>query len=171
MKPPKRVWPSADHAIDTHSGAREFGLWAKSGVSSSTIDLRAPPLASVREEALGCYSLALEVEDLDAGGGGRAEPVAVGGEDEGVDDVASLERVEVLALVEVPEHGDAVLAAGRRQRAIGRDRDGVDVAGVAVVVGLELELRELPNLITTVSTVFRAYAVTQVARKKGQRSW
>ena len=92
------------------------------------------------------YSLALKVEDLDAGGGGCAEPVAVGGEYESVDDVAGLERVQVLALVEVPKHGDTVLAAGRRQRAVGRDRDGVDVAGVAVVVGLELELRELPNL-------------------------
>lgn len=95
-------------------------------------------------------ALALKVEDLDAGGGGRAQPVAVGGEDEGVDDVTSLEGVKVLALVEVPEHGDAVLAAGRRERAVGGDGDGVDVAGVAVVVGLELELLELPDLISYV---------------------
>ena len=92
------------------------------------------------------YVLALKVEDLDARRGGGAEPVAVGGEDEGVDDVAGLERVEVLALVEVPEHGDAVLATGGRERTIGGDGDSVDVAGVAVVVGLELELRELPDL-------------------------
>lgn len=52
----------------------------------------------------------------------------------------------MLALVQVPEHSDTVLAAGCRERTIGRDRDGVDVAGVAVVVGLELELRELPDL-------------------------
>ena len=77
---------------------------------------------------------------------GSAQPVAVRREHEGVDDVTSLERVQVLALVEVPKHGDAVLAAGRRERTIGRDRDGVDVAGVTVVVGLELELRELPDL-------------------------
>ena len=55
------------------------------------------------------YALALRVEDLDARGGRRAEPVTVGGEDEGVDDVTSLERVKVLALVQVPQHGDAIL--------------------------------------------------------------
>ena len=92
------------------------------------------------------YALGFQVEDLDAGGGGGAEPVPVRAEDEGVDDVTSLERVEVLALVKVPKHGDAVLAAGGSKRTIGGDRDGVDVAGVAVVVGLQLELRKLPDL-------------------------
>ena len=48
---------------------------------------------------------------LDALGGGGAEPVAVGGEDEGVDDVISWESVEALALVQVPKHGDSILAA------------------------------------------------------------
>ena len=114
-------------------------------MSSSTIDLCA--LISIHTPGNRVwYSLALEVEDLDASGSGRAEPVAVRGEDEGVNNVAGLERVQVLALVEVPEHSDAVLATGRRQRAVGRDRDGVDVASVAVVVGLELELGEFPDL-------------------------
>merc|ERR1712078_269826 len=57
--------------------------------------------------------LGLEVPDLDRERRGRAEPVAVRREDERVDDVARVERVEALALVEVPEHGRAVLAAGR----------------------------------------------------------
>ena len=92
------------------------------------------------------YSLALKIEDFDAGGCCCAKPVAVGGEDEGVDDVTSLEGVEVLALVEVPKHGDAVLSAGGSERTVGRDGNSVVVTGVAVVVGLELELRELPNL-------------------------
>ena len=52
----------------------------------------------------------------------------------------------MLALVQVPEHSDTVLAAGCRERTIGRDRDGVDVAGVTVVVSLELELGEFPDL-------------------------
>ena len=40
MKPPKRVWPSADQAMDTHSGSRELTPTStKSGLSSSTIDL------------------------------------------------------------------------------------------------------------------------------------
>ena len=52
----------------------------------------------------------------------------------------------MLALVQVPEHGDTVLATGGSEGAIGRHRDGVDVASVAVVVGLQLELREFPDL-------------------------
>ena len=97
------------------------------------------------------HALALKVEDLDARRGRRAEPVTVGGEDKGVDNIASLERVQVLALVEVPEHGDTVLATGGREGTVGGDRDGVDVTRVAVVVGLELELREFPDLRRRVS--------------------
>lgn len=52
----------------------------------------------------------------------------------------------MLALVEVPEHSDAVLSSRRAERSIGRDGDGGDVAGVAVVVGAELALGELPDL-------------------------
>lgn len=52
----------------------------------------------------------------------------------------------MLALIEVPKHGDAVLATGGSERTIGGDGDGVDVSGVAVVVGLQLELREFPDL-------------------------
>lgn len=91
-------------------------------------------------------ALLLEVEDDDAAGGGSAEPVAVGGEDEGVDLVAGGERVEVLGLVQVPEHGGAVLATGGAEGTVGRDGDGVDVAGVADVVGLDAARGELPNL-------------------------
>jgi len=91
-------------------------------------------------------SLGLEIEDLDGGGGSSAEPVSVGGEDEGVDDVSSLEGVEVLALVKVPKHGDTVLTTGGGEGSIGGDGEGVDVTSVAEVVGLQLALVELPNL-------------------------
>ena len=91
-------------------------------------------------------ALLLEVEDGDAAAGGGAEPVAVGREDEGVDLVTGLEGVEVLGLVEVPEHGGTVLATGSAEGSVGGDGDGVDVSGVTVVVGLELELLELPDL-------------------------
>lgn len=105
-------------------------------------------LASVGDLGLDVVDdrLGLEVEDLDARGGGSAKPVTVGREDEGVDDVSGLERVEVLAVVKVPKHGDAVLASGGGEGTVGRHGDGVDVTGVAVVVGLELALGELPNL-------------------------
>jgi len=91
-------------------------------------------------------ALLLEVEDDDARGGGSAEPVAVGGEDQGVNLVTGVQGVQVLGLVQVPEHGGSVLATGGAERAIGGDGDGVDVAGVADVVGLELAGGELPNL-------------------------
>lgn len=47
--------------------------------------------------------LGLEVEDLDAGRGGGAQPVSVRGEGEGVDGVPSFERVQVLVVVNVPK--------------------------------------------------------------------
>jgi len=91
-------------------------------------------------------ALLLEIEDDDGAGGGGAEPVAVGGEDKGVDLVVGVERVEVLGLVQVPQHGGSVLATRGAERAVGGDGDGVDVASVADVVGLELAAREFPNL-------------------------
>lgn len=63
-----------------------------------------------------------------------------------MDLVTGVEGVEVLGLVEVPEHGGTVLAAGGAEGAIGGDGDGVDVAGVTDVVGLDTAGGELPNL-------------------------
>lgn len=53
----------------------------------------------------------------------------------------------MFTLVEVPEHGDTVLSTGSGQGSIGRDGEGVDVTSVTVVVGLELALVELPDLV------------------------
>lgn len=90
--------------------------------------------------------LLLEVEDGDGGGGGSAEPVSVRREDESVDLIASLERVKVFRLVQVPQHGGTVLATGSAQRSIGRDGDGVDVASVTDVVGLDAARSQFPDL-------------------------
>ncbi|KAJ5217120.1 hypothetical protein N7468_010128 [Penicillium chermesinum] len=64
-------------------------------------------------------ALLLEVEDGDGAAGGSAQPVAVGGEDESVDLIAGVEGVEVLGLVQIPEHGGAVLATGGAEGSIG----------------------------------------------------
>jgi len=69
-----------------------------------------------------------------------------------VDLVTGVEGVEVLGLVEIPEHGGSVLATGGAERSVWGDGDGVDVAGVADVVGLETAGRELPNLDELVPT-------------------
>ena len=98
------------------------------------------------------HALALEIKDFDAAGGGSTEPVTVGREDKGIDDVTGLEGVEVLALVQIPEHGDAILSTRSGKGAIRGDGDSVDVAGVTVVVGLQLELREFPDLKINIST-------------------
>lgn len=95
--------------------------------------------------------LLLEVKNDDAGGSGSAEPVAVGGEDESVDLVVGVKGVEVLGLVKIPKHGGTILATGGAQGSIGGDGNGVDVAGVADVVGLQLAGGELPNLCENVS--------------------
>lgn len=100
------------------------------------------------------HSLALEVEDLDGGSGSSTEPVSVGGEDESVDNVSGIERVEVLALVEVPEHGNTVLTTGGSEGAVGRDGEGVKVTGVTVVSGLQLAVGELPDLARIVSSSY-----------------
>jgi hypothetical protein len=71
----------------------------------------------------------------------------------------------VLALVKVPEHGDAVLATGSSEGAIGRDGDGVDGTSVAVVVGL----LELPDL-----DAMSASSKVGIDKARGggdQRSW
>jgi len=53
----------------------------------------------------------------------------------------------VLRLVEVPEHGCAVFAAGRAEGAVRGDGDGVDVASVANMVSLDAAGCEFPDLV------------------------
>ena len=63
-----------------------------------------------------------------------------------MDFVAGGQGVEVFGFVEVPEHGGAVFAAGGAEGAVGGDGDGVDVAGVTDVVGLDAAGGEFPDL-------------------------
>lgn len=63
-----------------------------------------------------------------------------------MDLVAGAQGVKVLGLVEIPQHGGTVLAAGGAERAVGGDGDGVDVASVANVVGLNAAGGEFPDL-------------------------
>ena len=52
----------------------------------------------------------------------------------------------MLAVVEVPKHGFGVLAAGGAEGAVGGHGDGVQVATVSDVVGLELAVGQVPYL-------------------------
>ena len=90
--------------------------------------------------------LALKIPNLDAIVRGGAEPVSVGAEYEGVDDLAGVEGVQALPLVEVPEHGGPVLPPGGAERSVGGDAHGVEVPGVPDEVVTELAVREGPDL-------------------------
>lgn len=83
---------------------------------------------------------------LDASGGRGAQPVTVGREDQRVDDVSGVERVEALALLKVPQHGGSVLASRGAQRPVRRHRDRVQVPGVADEVRVQLAVRQSPHL-------------------------
>ncbi len=63
-----------------------------------------------------------------------------------MDLVAGCQGVEVLGLVEVPEHGCAVFAAGGAEGAVGGNGHGVNVASVADVVGLDAAGGKFPDL-------------------------
>jgi hypothetical protein len=113
--------------------------------------------------------LGLEIPDLDARSGGSAEPVTVRREHKGVDNVTSLERVQVLRVVKIPEHDNTVLTTGSAERTIGGDSDGVDVTSVSNVVGSELALGELPDLDNLVPTTGNNNRVGRVRREADAR--
>jgi len=112
-------------------------------------------------------ALLLEVEDDDAAGGGGAEPVSVWREDKGVDLVTGGQGVEVLGLVQVPEHGGTVLSTRCAEGTVWGDGDGVDVAGVAGVVGLNAAGSELPNLKVLSVTDHRTFHCFRSEEGKG----
>lgn len=95
-----------------------------------------------------------QVPNLDGSGGGSAEPVAVGSKDKGVDDTASLQRVQVLGIIQVPKHDSGILTGTSAQGTIGGDGNSVNVAIVTNVVdaedgGLRLHIPNLDHLVPT----------------------
>ena len=74
------------------------------------------------------------------------ENIPVRTECQGVDGVGVVQSVQMLAVIEIPEHGLGVLAARGTEGAVRRHSDGVQVAGVADVVGLQLAVGQVPHL-------------------------
>ena len=74
------------------------------------------------------------------------EKIPVRAECEGVDGVGVVQSVQMLAVIEIPEHGLGVLAARGTEGAVRGHSDGVQVTGVADVVGLQLAVGQVPNL-------------------------
>lgn len=111
--------------------------------------------------------LAVQVPDLDRGGSGRAEPVTVGAEDEGMDEIAGLEGVQVLGGLEVPEHDSGVLATRSTESTIRRDSNGVAVSSMSNVVNGELRSGsvQVPNLDELVPTSSNDHGLLWVRRE------
>ena len=72
--------------------------------------------------------------------------IPVGAEGEGIDGISMVQGVEVLAIIEIPQHGLGILAAGSAEGTIRGHGDGVQVASVTNVVGLQLAVGQVPDL-------------------------
>ena len=93
----------------------------------------------------------------------------VGAKGEGVDSISMVQGVEVLAIIEVPQHGLGVLAAAGAEGAVRGEGDGVDVAGVTDVVGLQLAVGQVPHLDVLVPPGRHDDGVAVVGRKPEQQ--
>jgi len=92
------------------------------------------------------HVLAFKVPDLDGGAGGSAQPVSVGREAQAVDGIGVLKGVKMLSVIQIPKHSLGVLSTGGAEGAVGGHGDGVKVASVADVVGLQLAVGKVPHL-------------------------
>lgn len=90
--------------------------------------------------------LAFQIENLDATCSSSTQPITGGAENQSIDNISSLKRVQVFAISQFPQHGDTILTTRGAQRSIGRYSDCVDVSGVTVVVCLELAFGQFPDL-------------------------
>jgi hypothetical protein len=97
-------------------------------------------------------NLGFQIPNLDTVVSGSTEPVTVGRKDEAIDNLTGIERVETLALVQVPKHGSVVLTTRSGQGAIGRDTDSVEVSSVSDKVVAELAVGKVPDLHKTIPT-------------------
>ncbi len=114
-----------------------------------THTLRLPALlahSSVLGLQLIDLALLLEIKDDDARRSCGAQPVTVWREHEGVDLVAGGQRIQVFGFVKIPKHGCAVFAARGAEGAVGGDGNGINIAGVPNVVGLDAAGGEFPDL-------------------------
>lgn len=62
----------------------------------------------------------------------------------------------MLPIVQVPQHGDAVLSTRSGQGAVRGNGDSVDISSVTVVVCSQLALGELPDLMVSVRILLRS---------------
>lgn len=88
----------------------------------------------------------LQVEDLDTGRGGGGQPVSVWRESQSVNLRSSVQGVQSVVRVQVPQDDNTVLTSRSVQGSIWRDGDAGDVAGVTNKVSIELVIVQVPRL-------------------------
>lgn len=88
----------------------------------------------------------LQVEDLDARRGGSGQPVSVWREGQSVNLRGSVQGVESVVGVQVPQDDDTVLTSGSVQGSVRRDGDAGDVTGVTDEVSVKLVVVQVPGL-------------------------
>jgi len=95
-------------------------------------------------------NLGLKIPDLDLLISCCAQPVTVGGEAKGVDDLTSIKGVKTLSFVQVPKHGSSILSSGSTKGSIRGYTYGVEVSGVSDKVVAKLAVGQRPNFDKTV---------------------
>jgi hypothetical protein len=98
------------------------------------------------------HALGFQVPNLDALGSGSTEPVSVGGEDKGVNDITSLKGVKSLSLSKVPQHGDTIFSTRSAKRSIWGDSHSVQISVVTGKVVAEFAVTKVPDLDESVPT-------------------
>ena len=137
-----------------------------------TVGIRVLSLTQLREFRTEVVNngLRLEIPDLDTVGGSSTEPVTVGREGKSVDERSSFERVEMLGIVQIPEHDNTILTSRGTERTIGRDGNGVDITVVTNEVGSQLHLGQIPDLDELIPTTGDDERVSRVRRETNTRN-
>lgn len=82
-----------------------------------------------------------------------------------MDLIAGIKAVKMLGLVEIPEHGGAVLATRSAEGTVRGDSDSVDISSVSGMVGLNAARRELPDLFMPLVTRLKIKVGKATGRK------
>jgi hypothetical protein len=131
------------------------------GTSKQSVAIRGPSernnpwewrLVLGRSSDLVNDSLGFEIPDFNALISGSAEPVVLGGESQSVDSRSGSQRVQVLALIDIPEHSSSVLTTRSNQRTVWGNGQGVNDTSVTNQVGSELAVSQVPYLDDLVPT-------------------
>jgi len=93
----------------------------------------------------GDLMLALKIPNLDAIRSGGAQPVAIRGESQGMDDASSVEGVQLLVLNQVPQVGGLVATSRGAEGTVRRDSDGIEITLMTGQVFNQFAVSQTPH--------------------------